>query len=143
MIPARTTRFRLLPVRPQVSPTAGPQPKALCEILFNGAGEVADLHQCRAIDVLAKQPWSFAMSNISAKLAIALLLAFASPAASFARVAGAAGSGNLPISGIAPGPANVGGMNNVTVDPSGIGNAAKVAPLPQPHITVPTIPQFK
>jgi len=83
------------------------------------------------------------MSNISAKLAIALLLAFASPAASFARVAGAAGSGNLPISGIAPGPANVGGMNNVTVDPSGIGNAAKVAPLPQPHITVPTIPQFK
>ena len=83
------------------------------------------------------------MSNISAKLAIALLLAFASPAASFARVAGAAGSGNLPISGIAPGPANIGGMNNVTVDPSGIGNAAKVAPLPQPHITVPTIPQFK
>lgn len=83
------------------------------------------------------------MSNISAKLAIALLLAFASPAASFARVAGAAGSGNLPISGIAPGPANIGGMNNVTVDPSGIANAAKVAPLPQPHITVPTIPQFK
>ena len=83
------------------------------------------------------------MSNISAKLAIALLLAFASPAASFARIAGAAGSGNLPISGIAPGPANLGGMNNVMVDPSGIGNAAKMAPLPQPHITVPTIPQFK
>lgn len=83
------------------------------------------------------------MSNISAKLAIALLLAFASPAASFARIAGAAGSGNLPISGIAPGPANLGGMNNVMVDPSGIRNAAKMAPLPQPHITVPTIPQFK
>ena len=83
------------------------------------------------------------MSNISAKLAIALLLAFASPAASFARIAGAAGSGNLPISGIAAGPANLGGMNNVMVDPSGIGNAAKMAPLPQPHITVPSIPQFK
>jgi hypothetical protein len=83
------------------------------------------------------------MSNLSAKLAIAVLLAFASPAASFARTAGAVGSGNVPISGIAPGPANVGGMNNVMVDPSGIGNAAKVAPLPQPNISVPTIPQFK
>lgn len=83
------------------------------------------------------------MSNISAKLAIALLLAFATPAASFARIAGEVGSGNVPISGIPPGPANVGGMNNVMVDPSGIGNAAKMAPLPQPDITVPTIPQFK
>jgi hypothetical protein len=34
-------------------------------------------------------------------------------------------------------------MNNVTVDPSGIGNASRMAPLPQPHITAPTIPQFK
>jgi hypothetical protein len=83
------------------------------------------------------------MSNLSAKLAIAVLLAFATPAASFARVAGQVGSGNVPISGIPAGPANVGGMNNVMVDPSGIGNAAKIAPLPQPHITVPTIPQFK
>ena len=83
------------------------------------------------------------MSNLSAKLAVAVLLAFATPAASFARVAGEVGSGNVPISGIPPGPANVGGMNNVMVDPSGIGNAAKIAPLPQPHITVPTIPQFK
>ena len=83
------------------------------------------------------------MSNISAKLAIALLLAFASPAASFARIAGEVGSGNVPISGIPSGPANVGGMNNVMVDPSGIGNAAKMAPLPGPHISVPTVPQFK
>jgi hypothetical protein len=29
------------------------------------------------------------------------------------------------------------------VDPSGIGNAAKMAPLPQPQISVPTVPQFK
>jgi len=83
------------------------------------------------------------MSNISVKLAIAALLAFASPAASFARVAGEVGSGNVPISGIPAGPANVGGINNVMVDPSGIGNAAKMAPLPQPNIMVPTIPQFK
>ena len=83
------------------------------------------------------------MSNTSAKIAIAMLLAFAPPAASFARMAGEAGSGNVPISGIPPGPANVGGMNNINVDPSGIGNAARMARVPQPHITVPTIPHFK
>jgi hypothetical protein len=51
--------------------------------------------------------------------------------------------GNVPISGIARGPANAGGMNNVAVDPSGVGNASRIAPLPQPHIAAPTIPQFK
>ena len=83
------------------------------------------------------------MSNAVAKVAFALLLAVASPAASFARAAGSAGSGNVAISGIAPGPANAGGLNNVMVDPSGIGNASKVAPLPPPRITVPVIPKFK
>ena len=83
------------------------------------------------------------MSKTSAKLALALLVVMAAPAASYARMAGAAGSGNVPVSGIPPGPANVGGLNNVTVDPSGIGNASKVAPLPPPHITVPAIPRFK
>jgi len=58
-------------------------------------------------------------------------------------MAGEAGAGNLPISGIPPGPANVGGLNNVLADPSGIGNASRMAPLPPPHITVPVIPQFK
>jgi hypothetical protein len=29
------------------------------------------------------------------------------------------------------------------VDPSGIGNAKKIAPIPPPLISVPTIPQFK
>jgi len=42
-----------------------------------------------------------------------------------------------------PGPANVGGLNNVLADPSGIGNASRMAPLPPPLITVPVIPQFK
>jgi hypothetical protein len=51
--------------------------------------------------------------------------------------------GNVPISGIPQGPANAGGMNNVMVDPSGIGNASRVAPIPPPRITVPTVPQFK
>jgi uncharacterized membrane protein len=89
---------------------------------------------------------SFVMSNTAAKIAFALLLSLATPAASFAqaaRTAGGAGSGNLPISGIAPGPANAGGMNNVMVDPSGVGNASRVAPLPPPRITVPVVPKFK
>ncbi len=83
------------------------------------------------------------MSNRSTKLALAILVVLATPAASFARMAGEAGTGNVPISGIPPGPANAGGMNNVTVDPSGIGNASRIAPLPQPRITVPVIPHFK
>lgn len=83
------------------------------------------------------------MSNTSAKIALAFLVLVAAPAASYARMAGGAGSGNLPISGIPAGPANAGGMNNSTVDPSGIGNASRMAPLPQPRITAPTIPQFK
>ena len=86
------------------------------------------------------------MSNTAAKIAFVLLLSLTTPAASFAqtaRIAGAAGSGNVPINGIPPGPANVGGLNNVTVDPSGIGNASKIAPLPPPHITIPVVPRFK
>jgi hypothetical protein len=83
------------------------------------------------------------MSSTTARIALAFFIFLSAPAASFARMAGEAGAGNLAISGIPPGPANVGGLNNVTADPSGIGNAAKMAPLPPPHITVPAIPQFK
>jgi hypothetical protein len=86
------------------------------------------------------------MSNTPGKIAFVLLLSLAAPTASFAqagRIAGGAGSGNVPISGIAPGPANVGGLNNSMVDPSGIGNASRMAPLPSPHIAVPVIPKFK
>lgn len=87
------------------------------------------------------------MSNTSMKIAFAIVLLLAAPAASFAqfanaRVAGAAGSGNLPISGIPSGPANPGGMNNVTVDPSGLGNASRTAPLPQQTAPV-AIPKFR
>jgi hypothetical protein len=86
------------------------------------------------------------MSNTSAKIAFAVFLVLATPAASFAqfaRGAGSAATGNVPISGIPQGPGNAGGMNNVAVDPSGIGNASRMAPLPQPHIAPPVIPQFK
>jgi hypothetical protein len=86
------------------------------------------------------------MPNTTVKIAFAFFLVLATSAASFAqfaRSAGSAATGNVPISGIAQGPANAGGMNNVVVDPSGVGNAARVAPLPPPRITVPAIPKFK
>src|SRR5229473_5408650 len=90
--------------------------------------------------------WSFPMPNTSVKIAVAVLLVLATPAVSyaqFARSPGSAATGNVPISGIARGPANAGGLNNVAVDPSGIGNASRMAPLPQPHISAPSIPKFK
>jgi hypothetical protein len=34
-------------------------------------------------------------------------------------------------------------LGNMSTDPSGIGNASRVAPIPPPRITVPTVPQFK
>ena len=78
------------------------------------------------------------MSDTPAKIVLAFLL-LAAPAASFAQMAGAAGAGNLPISGVPLGPAN----RDVMADPSGIGNASKMAPLPSPPTTVPVVPQFK
>jgi hypothetical protein len=83
------------------------------------------------------------MSNSAKTIALALVVILAAPAASFARAAGEAGMGNVPISGIPSGAANAGGMNNVTVDPSGIGNANKAATIPPPRITVPVVPRFK
>src|SRR6202045_5130942 len=106
------------------------------------------------------------MSNRVMKIAVALSIVLTPPAASFARgggghggghggfahlggfarlggfgrLAGSAGTGNVPISGIPRGPGNAGGINNATVDPSGIGNAARMATLPQPHMAAPTQP---
>ena len=97
------------------------------------------------------------MSNTSVKIAVALVIVLTPPAASFARgghggghaglaamggfarPAGSGAIGNVPISGIARGPANAGGLNNVAVDPSGVGNASRIARLPQPNIAAPTI----
>jgi len=94
------------------------------------------------------------MSDRALKIAMVLSIVLAPPAASFARgghggggfahgfarPAGSAGTGNVPISGIPRGPANVGGINNVTVDSSGVVNAFRAAGLPQPHIAAPTQP---
>src|SRR5258705_4439559 len=103
---------------------------------------------------------SFVMSNRAMKVAVALSIVLTAPAASFARgggghggghggfarlggfgrLAGSAGTGNVPISGIPRGPANAGGLNNATVDPSGHGNASRMGTLPQPNINAPTQP---
>ena len=54
--------------------------------------------------------------------------------------AGSAGAGTTGVSGIPSGPGSVGGVNNSVNDPSGIGNASKVAAAApaehQPHGTV-------
>jgi hypothetical protein len=90
------------------------------------------------------------MSNTSVKVAIALFLVLVSPAVSFARGGGGGvqGGGSVGMApsggaGARPNPATLGAMQNMQVDPSGIGNASKVAPIPPPRITVPTVPQFK
>jgi len=91
------------------------------------------------------------MSSRALKIAIAVSVVLTPPAASFARgghgghggfarAAGWAGTGNVPISGIPRGPANAGGLNNATVDPSGHGNASRMGTLPQPNIAAPTQP---
>ena len=91
------------------------------------------------------------MSSRTLKIAIAVAIVLTPPAASFARgghgghggfarAAGSAGTGNVPISGIPRGPANAGGLNNATVDPSGIGNASRIGPQPQPNMAVSTQP---
>src|SRR3979490_2844405 len=97
------------------------------------------------------------MSNTSVKVAIALFMVLTLPAASFARggngggdagsaamggfarLAGSGAVGHVPISGIARDPANAARMNNVALDPSGFGNASRIAPLPQPHIAAGAI----
>jgi hypothetical protein len=44
------------------------------------------------------------------------------------------------VSGISHGPGSIGGVNNSINDPSGVGNAAKIAPLPAPNISAPGVP---
>jgi hypothetical protein len=46
----------------------------------------------------------------------------------------------VPISGIPRGPANAGGLNNATIDPSGFGRASRIGPQPQPDTAATTPP---
>jgi hypothetical protein len=73
---------------------------------------------------------SISVSGSAASLAVALLV-LAAPAPTPAQDAG--------VSGIPPGPANARGLNGSVMDPSGIGNAAKIPPLPPPDIR-PVVP---
>jgi hypothetical protein len=66
-------------------------------------------------------------------LTVAVLSILASPGRSTAQDAG--------VSGILPGPANARGLNGSISDPSGIGNAAKVAPLRQPDLRPVPVPR--
>ena len=126
------------------------------KIQFNGVGGLRTYVSVTA-SPFQRVIEALLMSNSSVKVAIALFMVLTPPAASFARgghggghagsaamggfarPAGSAGTGNVPISGIARGPANAGGMNNVVVDPSGIGNAFRMRTL-QPNIAAPTLP---
>jgi hypothetical protein len=89
------------------------------------------------------------MSNTTTKFAIALFLVLATPAASLARggggsaAAGHSGAATATTGGSRATGAAIGTATSVLVDPSGIGNASKVAAPPPPNISVPTIPQFK
>ncbi len=91
------------------------------------------------------------MSNTPVKVAIALFIILATPAASFARGGGGGGGGGGRgggsaamghLGGAGPNGATI-GAQEMLVDPSGIGNASKVAPIAPPHISAPTVPQFK
>ena len=81
------------------------------------------------------------MSNTSVKVAIALFMVLATPAASFARGGGSSAMGNL--GGSRPNAGAEIGTQQMLTDPSGVGNASRVAPIAPPRISVPTIPQFK
>ena len=80
--------------------------------------------------------------NPSAKIAFVFFVILALPTASFARASGQEeATGHLR--GVQPNVAATNALDNMSVDPSGIGNASKLAPIPPPRIYVPTIPQFK
>ena len=72
------------------------------------------------------------MFGKSSFLVIVLAAGLAAPVKPFAQDAG--------VSGIPHGPGSAGGLNNSVNDPSGIGNAARIPPPPQPRIAVPVVP---
>src|SRR3954451_18410922 len=72
------------------------------------------------------------MFSKSRVFTLALVGYLALPAPTLAQDAG--------VSGIPRGPGSAGGLNNSVNDPSGIGNAARIAAPPPPSMTVPTVP---
>ena len=85
------------------------------------------------------------MSNTSVKVAIALFMVMATPAASFARGGGggSAGMGHSGgVGGVRSNAGLIGAAQSQVTNPSGMGNVG-VVPIASPRITVPTVPQFK
>jgi hypothetical protein len=70
------------------------------------------------------------VSTFSQRLAVVLAMLLVAPA--FAQDAG--------VSGIPQGPGNINGLNNSGRDPSGVGNASRMAPLPQPNLNPVPVP---
>ena len=89
------------------------------------------------------------MSNTSVKVALVFLLVLASPTTSFAQGRGGRGGqggGSAAmghVGGFRPNPGVIAGAQNQVTDPSGVGNANRIAPIPPPSMSVPTIPKFK
>ncbi len=85
------------------------------------------------------------MSKTSVKIAIALFMVLAIPAASFARGGGAPSGGATATGNLGGGRPNAGALNSAlsNTDPSGVRNAPRIAAPPPPRISVPTIPKFK
>jgi hypothetical protein len=81
------------------------------------------------------------MSNTSVKVTLALFVVLAMPAASFARGVGPGAMGHLGAG--RANAAELGALSSMSLDPSGVGNASRIAPIPPPRISVPVIPQFK
>jgi len=78
------------------------------------------------------------MSNNSIKIAAGLFMILAVPGAAFARGGGFASTGQMGARAAA-----IAAASSVLTDPSGMGNANRVAAIPPPRISVPPIPQFK
>src|SRR5580704_9495741 len=70
--------------------------------------------------------WLACGTQMRSRVLLGIALAAVLSTSSFAQDAG--------VSGIPLGPANINGQNNTGRDPSGIGNASKVAPLPEPSL---------
>ena len=117
----------------------------LPETEFNGVVGIANQHQLhveRSCD-LSGAPMS--NTSVKAKVAIALFLVLATPAASFARGGGGRGGGTVGMGGSRPN-AGLGaqiGAAGMLANSNRVGNAPTVAAPPPPRISVPAIPQFK
>jgi hypothetical protein len=75
---------------------------------------------------MANAEWLVSSTQMRSRALLGIAFATLLATASFTQDAG--------VSGIPLGPANINGQNNTGRDPSGVGNASKVAPLPEPSL---------